>query len=147
MAEYLHSEDRNNILLENSNTSPPDQSTINHFCNSMPLEMARNHFIVLTKNKSKNNQPFLTDAQFGSFIEKAFLNNPSLPKQALNYGIRERLFIVKLFYQFYQIAVNNYENTSQCRQKYIKLLSDNFINWEYQATANNFGNKVKRDWL
>lgn len=121
---------------------------INTFCNSMPLNIPKEHFKVFTISNSKNkNSPFLSIEQFNSFIEKAFTGKTELPKQTFNLAPhKEKLYIIKRFYEFYLIAVKDFEKTSQCKEKYIKLLSDNFINWDYEQIKNNFGNKVKRDW-
>ena|ERR1035437_783757 len=125
-----------------------DTEIINTFCNSMPLDIAKNHFKVFTLPNAKNkNLPYLSTAQFNLFIEKAFTGKTELQKQTINHAPhKEKLFIVKRFYEFYLIATTNYENTSQCQEKYIKLLTDNFTNWNYESIKNNFGNKVKRDW-
>jgi hypothetical protein len=122
------------------------ENNANHFCQSMPLSKVKEHFKVFTEKNSKNNKPFLTTEQLNLFLEKAFHGKATVEKQAFNYAKREKLFIVKRFYQFYLIAVRDYESISQCQPKYIKLLTDNFINWEYKSVKNNFGNKVKRDW-
>jgi|GEM_PF-2238091 len=125
-----------------------DTEIINTFCNSMPLSVPMEHFKVFTlPNKKNKSIPFLSLNQFNSFIERAFHGKTELPKQTFTLAPhKEKLFLVKRFYEFYSIAVKDYENTSQCQEKYIKLLTDNFTNWDYQNIKNNFGNKVKRDW-
>ncbi|UEG50874.1 hypothetical protein LK994_05220 [Ferruginibacter lapsinanis] len=126
--------------LSNSNDS------VNVFCNAMPISVPKEHFAKFTETNSKNNKPFLTNEQLNSFIEKAFYGKTDIKKQTINYGKRERLFIVKRFYEFYLMCSTEYENTTQCQPKYIRLLTDNFINWEFDNIKNNFGNKVKREW-
>jgi hypothetical protein len=118
----------------------------NHFCKSMPLNIPQEHFKVFTIQESKNNQPFLTIAQLGLFIKRAFNEEKTISKQNFNCGPRDKLFIVKRFYEFYNIAARDYENTLQCKDKYVKLLTDNFTNWDYKSIKDNFGNKVKREW-
>ncbi len=127
-------------------TTPFDSETINLFCKSMPLKMVIQHFEVFTQRKSKNGKPFLTEEEFNSFIKRAFLGKEEEPKQTFNMATREKLFLVKRFYQFYDMSWKEYENTQQCQEKYIRLLTDNFTNWDYQQTKNNFGDKVKRKW-
>lgn len=122
-------------------------SEANLFCGPMPLSIAKEHFIVFTEQKSRNGKLFLTREQFDLFIQKAFSGKTELPKQRFNQAPhREKWFIVKRFYEFYFMASNEYENTSQCQEKYIKLLTDNFENWEYQDIKNNFSKQVKRNW-
>lgn len=119
----------------------------NLFCKSMPLEIAKKHFQVFAEKVSRNGKTFLSQQELNLFIEKAFGGNNTIPKQTFNIAPqKEKLFIVKRFYEFYCIAVKDYENTSQCKEKYIKLLTDNFTNWDYENIKNNFGNKVKREW-
>lgn len=118
----------------------------NMFCKAMPLEIAKEHFLVFTKRLSKNKQPFLSEEQLNLFMERAFQGNSQIEIQTFNYSIREKLFIVKRFYQFYLLAIQDYESTTQCKDKYLKLLTDNFSNWDYRNIKTNFGNKVKREW-
>lgn len=122
------------------------QAGINHFCKSMPLNIVREHFEILTKVNSKNGGSFLTIDQLNFFIERAFLDKSKVSKQKIDYGSREKLFVIKRFYQFYSLAIKDYEGNSQCKPKYIRLLTDNFENWDYNSVKNNFGNKVKREW-
>jgi len=133
----------------NEGTTEKIENEENIFCKSMPLEVPIKHFKVLTERKSKNGKPFLSTDQFNSFIDKAFKGKQNLKKERFNLANREKLFIVKRFYQFYLLATNTeqgYENTLQSKPKYIKLLSDNFTNWNYESLKHNFGNKVKPEW-
>lgn len=133
--------------IQEHKKSIPDnsQDEENIFSKSMPISIANEHFKVLTERKSKNGQPFLTIEAFDYFIQRAFLGKDK-PKQTINWGDREKLFIVKRFYEFYNISWRDYENTQQCTEKYIRLLTDNFTNWDYKDVKSNFGNKVKREW-
>jgi hypothetical protein len=117
----------------------------NVFCKSMPIKKALEHFKALTTVLNKHKRPFLTEEQFELFIRRAFIGE-DLPKQIIDYGNREKLFIVKRFYQFYDLSWKEYENTSQCTEKYIRLLTDNFEGWKFENIAQNFGNKVNREW-
>ncbi len=128
------------------NHNPKPLPENNKFCPGMDINIPIEHFKVFKEKSSKNGKPFLTIVQFDLFIQRAFHGDSEISKQTFNVGNREKLFIVKRFHQFYDIAAKEYENTTQCRDKYIKLLTDNFTNWEYQDIKNNFGNKVKVDW-
>ncbi|MBK6828944.1 MAG: hypothetical protein IPG86_19760 [Chitinophagaceae bacterium] len=123
-----------------------NDQTGNLFCNAMPLQVAIDHFRVFTEQKSTNGKPFLTKKQLNAFIARAFCGQTTIVKQTFNCSSREKLFIVKRFHQLYSLAAGRYENTTQCTPKYIKLLTDNFTNWNHSAIKHNFGNRVKRNW-
>lgn len=135
--------------IQEPEKSIPDnsQDEENLFCKGMPLNFPREHFRVLTERESINGKPFLTIEAFESFIQRAFLGE-DLPKQTINWGHGEKFFIVKRFYQFFNLSCKGYfENTYNCREKYIKLLCDNFTGWGYRDVFNNFGNnKSKKEW-
>ena len=118
----------------------PEQEEENIFCKKMPLSIPKEHFKVFTEKKSKNGKLFLTETAFNSFIQKAFCGKDE-PQQKFNYGTNEEGLIRIRFYEFYNMCHPHYENTSQCRDKYIKLLTDNFTNWEFEKVKNNFGKK------
>ena len=118
----------------------------NKFCKGMPIKFAIEHFKVFIEKNNNYGKRFLTEEQFISFLKRAFLNDNSVGKTTLNVGSREKSFVVKRFYEFYTLAANRFENTSQCRDKYIMLLTDNFDNWSYNEIKNNFKNKTKRNW-
>lgn len=123
---------------------------VNLFCKGMPLNVVREHFSVLTTNISKGNKkPFLTNEQFEAFIKRAFLNDKSIEPIILNYSkTKENLFIVKRFYQFYDKAItDDYTTRNDSKEKYIKILTDNFSEWEFDKVLQNFGDKVKRSWI
>ena len=145
--EYFYEVDGILKEIDRENTPSVHEQPINHFCAKMPLEVARKHFKKLTINKSKgNNEPFLTNVQLDLFIKQAFEENIEIEKLTLNLApYKEKLFLVKLFYQFYELGIE-YEGTSQCQDKYIRLLTDNFTNWDYDNIKNNFGNKVQKVW-
>jgi hypothetical protein len=131
------------------NDSKPKEE-VNLFCKGMPLNMVREHFRVLTTNISKNNKkPFLTNEQFEAFIKRAFLEDKSIEPITLNYSkTKENLFIVKRFYQFYDKAItDDYTTRNDSKEKYIKILTDNFSEWEFDKVLQNFGDKVKRSWI
>lgn len=134
------------------NNGPKDQSEKpvpepmgNAFCKAMPIETARMHFGKLTKNKSMNGKPFLTEEALESFIQRAFSGNTALPKQEINLNPnRERAHVYNVFYQFYLTASKDWEPGIQCREKYIRLLTENFENWDYERAKNNFTKAPKK---
>lgn len=121
------------------------QNEENVFCKSMPLKIPIEHFKIFVDIENRNGNPYLSKEQFISFIKRVFLNDKSIDKISFDIGSRGKLFVIKRFYEFYQKAIR-FENTNQCRDKYIKLVSDNFTNWDYKDLKDNFGNKVKREW-
>lgn len=121
------------------------QEKENIFCRAMPLKVPIEHFRVFVDQKNKSGRSYLTESEFISFINRAFLNSKSINMVTLNIGSGEKLFVTKRFYEFYLKGIE-YENSSQCKDKYIKLVTDNFTNWTYENLKNNFGNKVKRQW-
>ncbi|HEY8659398.1 MAG TPA: hypothetical protein VIL78_10195 [Hanamia sp.] len=122
------------------------QNDKNVFCQVMPLEIPIEHFKVFVERKNKSGNTYLTNEQFISFIKRAFLNDKSIDKITLTIGNGERGFVVKRFYEFFTIAANEYEKTNQCKDKYLRFVTENFNNWSYEKLKNNFTNKTKRSW-
>ena len=133
------------IEAEKDKVSKPELE-VNHFCNGMPLNVAIEHFRVFTTKKSKNNEIFLTDKQFDFFIEKAFRNKMPIEKQVFSRMNGEKGLIVRRFYEFYEIAANEYEPSSQCKEKYVRLLTENFNGWDYENVFKNFNKKPVKGW-
>lgn len=123
----------------------PEKEQPNTFCSNMPLSIPKEHFKVLTIETSKNGQPFLTNEQFGLFIERAFCGNAEIPKQKINQAPKgEKLLIQSLFYDFYDYYCMEYFSTMQCQDDFIKLLTDSFIGWDFQNVKDNFRPKTKK---
>lgn len=116
----------------------------NIFCRGMPIGKAEKHFSEFER-PGKNKKPFLTEEQIELFIKKAFYGEQGIHKQSFNYNPqRETGLIIYHFYQFYCLAQNeHFEDSNQCRDKYIKLLTDNFINWDFNKVRKNFAKKYK----
>lgn len=133
--------DPNNDNLENSLQNYEGE---NLFCSSMPIKKAVEHFSKF-EELNKNKKPFLTKEQLDLFIRKAFYKQPDIQKQRFNYNSdRENGLIISHFHKFYSLALNeDFENSSQCRDKYIKLLCDNFTNWDFEKVKQNFSKKYK----
>lgn len=121
-------------------TTPADE--LNVFCKNMPLSIPKEHFKRLTEKSSKNGQPFLTQDQFDNFINRAFLGKKELLSQKMNLAQKgEKLKIQNLFYQFYENYSFDYLGTGQTKDIFVKLLTDNFIGWEYENVHVNFNKK------
>lgn len=132
--------------IDNVQEHGNNDSSENHFCKRMPLNFAREHFKVLTLTDSNNKDKFLTDEQFEKFIQRAFMGEKKVRKQEINFTTRENQFVVSRFYEFYTESVKSYFESQQTRDKFIKLLTDNFKNWEYEKVKLNFNKPVKRKW-
>ena len=110
----------------------------------MPLSIPKDHFKVFTENNSKNGRPFLTVEQLDAFINKAFCGNQSIPAQKLNNDLKgETIKIQNVFYVFYCNTVKDYFPTDNCRDKFIRLLTDNFTGWDFDKVKINFSKHTK----
>jgi hypothetical protein len=115
----------------------------NLFCNTMPLYIPKEHFKVFTETRNKTGQPFLTEVQLNTFIERAFCGNKELPIQKFNHAPKgEKFQIQKVFYDFYCKAVD-YFPSSRCRDHFIRLLTDNFIGWDFKNVKSNFAKQTR----
>ncbi|MGO4917898.1 hypothetical protein [Maribacter spongiicola] len=116
----------------------------NIFQKSMPIDVAVSHFKKLTENNSKNGRPFLTKEQLDVFIRKAFCGVQDLPKQKFNQAPKgEKSIIQHVFREFYD-ANWDYFGTGQVQDKFIKLLTENFTDWDYKNVRNNFSKSPKK---
>lgn len=134
--------------LTNVNTSKMSVKNIeveelNIFCKTMQLDIPRNHFKILTTNKSKNGHPFLTDKQLEDFIQKAFLGK-ELPKQIINFADGEKLLVQSVFYEFYSNNCFDYFGTLQKQNIFIELLTNNFKGWDFEKLKGNFKPKTNK---
>lgn len=142
--EFKLSELQPSQTKNNTETEEPQQDE-NVFCKTMPLNIPKEHFKTLTLKNSKNGLPYLTQNQFNDFINKAFLGKVNLPKQKFNQVPKgEKLKIQYLFRQFYENYCFEYFNTGQTQDVFIKLLTENFIGWEFENVKNNFKTKPKK---
>ena len=110
----------------------------NKFCKSMPLDHVINHFKILYEERGRNNKPYLTVEDFALFIRKAFQKEEISKKLKLNLDKGSKGKIIGLFYDFYLISFGDYEESSQVRDKYIHLLTDNFDAWSFSQVKQNF---------
>lgn len=133
--------------LKNENTGnkqTPPADVINVFCKKMPINIPKKHFKILTEENSKNGEPFLTQDQFDNFISRAFLGKTDIELQKINQGSKEKSKIKYLFYQFYQAYSFEYFKTDQTKDKFIKLLTDNFDGWEIGNVQDNWNKPPKK---
>lgn len=138
-----------NMEQKKSLTEEPDnfdtyKDYINIFQKSMPIDVAVSHFKKLTENNSKNGSPFLTTEQLDIFIRKAFCGVQDLPKQTFNQAPSgEKSIIQYVFREFYDTNWD-YFGTGQVQDKFIKLLTENFTDWDYENVRNNFSKIPKK---
>jgi len=118
----------------------------NLFWRGLPMELVVNHFDVMTTKNSSNGKPFLTKIQLISFLKKGFLNETNEPIQKINCVSGEKGFIIKRFYELYDIAVGQYHHPAK-KKNFIKLFVDCFDNWEGKTIPNFFkSNKTLSKW-
>jgi hypothetical protein len=118
----------------------------NKFWKGMPMNVVVEHFKVFTERKSKNGKPFLTMEQLTLFLKKGFLGDNSVPVQKLNLSNGEKGFVIKRFYEFFDLAVSQYNDLNK-KFKYIKLITTCFDNWDVKTIEPFFKpNKAKEDW-
>ena len=122
------------------------ENEINIFCAKMELNIPKNHFKRLTTNNSENGKPFLTEKQLDNFIQKEFLGKgKDLLKDKINLIPKgEKLKVQSIFYEFYDIYCFEYFNTNQNQDHFIKVLTNNFVGWDFEKLKGNFKPKTKK---
>ncbi len=108
----------------------------NLFCPSMPLSVPIDYFRLFTTDRNNKGEPYLSVADLDKFIDRAFCGNADMEKLKLNYDAQN--YVISIFYNFYLFASKEHESTSQCKDKYINLLCDNFISFDFRKVKNNF---------
>ena len=108
----------------------------NQFWRGLSMEFVINHFSVFTSKKSRNENVFLTNEQFISFLKRGFLKDTTQPVQKINCSSREKGMIIKTFYQFYDVAVGQYA-CPHTKVHFISLFTDCFNNWD-PSTVKDF---------
>jgi hypothetical protein len=138
----------------NLNTSEPIiiESTIIEFLkgktnqfNKAPLELVVNYFMQLAEVQDK---PFLSREDVLKFIDKAFCGNNKIDKLTFTNANRKKGLICKLFSNFYEECKSDYtyETSKQNKEKYVKLLTSNFLNFSYKTVFGNFGISKSKYW-
>ena len=124
-------------VVQSESTAPPaEKEKQNLFCPSMPLSVPIEYFRLFTTERNNKGQAYLSVADFDKFIDRAFCGNADMEKLKLNYDAKN--YVISIFYTFYSDKGKDYENNSQCVPKYVNLLCDNFIGFEFQKVENNF---------
>ncbi|MBK8927553.1 MAG: hypothetical protein IPM74_17040 [Crocinitomicaceae bacterium] len=111
--------------------------------NSIPIKVIEDHFRKMTVRKSSNKAPFMSEAVFSAFIKKAFHNNTNISKQKINYVKGEKSFVIKRFYELFDLAVKEYGEINK-KEKYINLIYDSLLIWEQKDQLNHFSNQIKQ---
>jgi len=118
----------------------------NLFIKGIPMEIVISHFVGLTTRKSRNGKPFLTQEQLVSFLQRGFLKDDTQDKQTINCRIGEKGFLIRKFYDFYELAVTQYNYPAK-KEKYINLFTDCFNNWPQHTVKLFFmPGKTKEKW-
>lgn len=146
MIEGRNAYNRNYEIIDSQKSNnEPEQDEVNVFRETMPLSIPKEHFKVLTVKNSKNGKPFLTQDQFDTFINRAFLGKFDLPKLKFNQAPKgEKLKIQYLFRQFYENYCFEYFDTGQTQNVFIALLTENFTGWDFKNVKDNFKTKPKK---
>lgn len=116
--------------------------------NSMPLDDVRKWFMQLATNKATNNKPYLSLKQVDDFIKRAFIGNKDIPKLSFNMEGGDRMNIQYLFFLYGNYCKNilGIEPTRGCKEKYVKLLTDNFTNYDYKTVFGAFHKPASIRW-
>lgn len=118
----------------------------NLFWKGLPMNKVVDHFNKLAVRKSKNGKTFLTEGQLISFFKKGFLGDETQLKQKINFISGEKGFVISLFYDFYTLAVDNY-NHIQNKNKFIDLFCNSFEGFTESSVSAFFKpNKTKNKW-
>jgi hypothetical protein len=112
--------------------------------NNVPIEKVRAFF----GNLCDDDKLVLTECELDLFISRAFQGASTIEKQTLNTAFVNKTSIVKLFHLFYIACTNNqkFEPRKNCIEKYRRLLSDNFTNWEQAGKVTNFSRNRMHQW-
>jgi len=130
-----------------------EQSVLNEkpnvFDKRLDFEKVRIHFDVFRSRNERNfNKQWLTPAQLENFIQRAFKGDDKIDKLTFSCGKGEIMFIIRRFYQFYKNEdAKGFKAILTDRDKFIRLLTDNFTGWEYEVVKKYFRKlKGSRDW-
>ncbi|MDA0177207.1 hypothetical protein OOZ35_06855 [Mesoflavibacter profundi] len=109
--------DKNGFLLKENN-----------FDNVEPQKVVK-HFYKLVENG------YITQSNFNLFIESLFYKNQKLNSKIEIIKPNSKSRVKKIFYTYYDsIQSEKYSN----QEKYLKLLTDNFIGFNYKSLKTNF---------
>jgi hypothetical protein len=135
---------------EDATRNPEELSNIISLKNNLipsqkTLEIPYNFFKKLTTEKNKSDEYYLKEDELILFLKRAFNNQKEILEQKINIGTRENKKIHYFFYQFMVWSQNNdYEDEAQLNTKYIKILTDNFSNFNFDKVDGNFDKKPSK---
>ncbi len=118
--------------------------SVNNF-NDMDLEKVEEFFMQFSERNCKNGEPFLNEDEVIKFIYRAFCNVDGISELSFN-TLGARATIINLFHIYFTICRNTIEPDAQCQDKYINLLTANFIGWDYDKVRNNFSKYSSYKW-
>lgn len=105
--------------------------------NDMPMHEVLDYFKFFWKDIAKGEIPLLTEVDFLLFINSAFLGIPLSNK--LYFNKVKVILIYDIFYRFYIDSANKYYDLKyQRKPKYVRLVVDNFAEFDLEKTLNNF---------
>lgn len=112
--------------------------------NGVPINLVRAFFNQLCDKKCR----VLESNELDDFISRGFKGDKNIKKQTLSTALIKKTMIVKLFHLFYQECTNNskYEPRKNCTEKYKRLLTDNFTNWDHTGGVTNFSRNTVHNW-
>lgn len=112
----------------------------------VPMQEVINHFRVFTTAKNKEGENYLTEDQFISFLKKCFLDYKNEPIQKINFTTTEKGYVIKRFYEFYQMATRQY-SIHNAKAPFIDRFTE-CIEFGEKSTFISFfkNNKTKNQW-
>ena len=139
------------FLLDTMNSTPAPKIELLDFkgeentFNKVPLNKVYKYFLQLAEEPEK---PFLTSEEVHNFIDKAFCNNAKIDKLTFSNINKNQSTVWKLFHNFYDDCTTNtlYEANRHVKKKYVKLITDNFTNWDYESVHDNFAKGDSKYW-
>jgi hypothetical protein len=121
------------------------KSLKNQFWKGISMIEVIDHFKVMTEKKSNNGKPFLTTEQLILFLKKGFLNDETQLKQTINFSKGEKVFVVKRFYEFYNLCLD--KGHIEEKESFLNQFLNCFHGWTETALKSSFKpNKTKQDW-
>lgn len=141
---FIEKEQKNDPSTGDEKDVSPYKNYTNVFHEKMEISKAVQHFKVFTTAKSKNGEPFLTEKQFDNFIKRAFCGLSNIAKQKFNMAPRGEKFKIQYkFREFYE-SYYDYFGTGHVQDKFVKLLTDNFVGWDFKNVKDNFKRKPSK---
>jgi hypothetical protein len=122
------------VLNENELTELEQiKQSKNQFWKGLPMNEVVKHFEKMTMEENDKGQPFLTKEQFIKFLKRGFLGDKSQPKQVINSIGVPKQDIIRIFFDFYQIAV--VYGHKKRHKNFIDLIFECFTNWKEEERS------------